>query len=222
MSDAVHRSTVPDNSAINQETHQLPHRGGRAQPHLGWLFVEDLRAELSARYDEAHRRYHDRRHLHEVLSAVHTLGDEADDLDAVTWAAWFHDAIYDVGADDNEERSAQLAELRLAGHLAREVARLVRLTATHKPQPGDRDGAVLCDADLHILAADEARYAEYVEDVRAEYGMVPDEEFADRRAAVLSALLEGQIFHTATGRELWEERARHNVSAEVRRLRGRG
>lgn len=183
--------------------------------------MEELRDELRRRYAEPHRRYHDLRHLHEVLAAVEILADEADDIEAVRWAAWFHDAVYDVGADDNEERSAQLAELRLPRHLSRRVARLVRLTTTHKPAPGDRDGAVLCDADLHVLGADASRYAEYVEAVRAEYGMVPDREFADRRADVMAALLEGPIFHTPTGRKRWEERARRNVSAEVRRLRER-
>ncbi|HET7325692.1 MAG TPA: metal-dependent phosphohydrolase [Nocardioidaceae bacterium] len=181
--------------------------------------MDEIRSSLRERYAEPHRRYHDVRHLDEVLAAVDLLAAEAGNLDAVTWAVWLHDAVYEVGSADNEEQSALLAEQLLPEPFAHEVARLVRLTATHKPAPGDVDGAVLCDADLHILAADERRYAEYAADVRAEYAAVDDTDFATGRAALLAALLTGPIFHTPTGRRLWEQRARDNVSAEIRRLR---
>jgi predicted metal-dependent HD superfamily phosphohydrolase len=181
--------------------------------------VEAIRERLRARYGEPHRRYHDMRHLAEVLAAVDQLAGEADDVDAVRWAAWFHDAIYDVEADDNEERSARLAESELADEpLAEEVARLVRLTRTHRPRPGDANGAVLCDADLRILAADPSRYVEYAEDVREEYAAVADTDFSRGRIAVLQALLDEPIYHTATGRRIWEETARSNVQAEIARL----
>ena len=183
---------------------------------------EAIRAGLRQRYAEPHRRYHDLRHLGEVLDGVDALAEEADDVDAVRWAAWYHDAVYETGADDNEDRSARLAESELAGLPAvAEVARLVRLTATHKPPPGDRNGAVLCDADLRILAADGRRYAEYVADVRAEYAAVDDTAFARGRAAVLEALLDGPLFHTQTARRLWEVTARANVTAEIDERRGR-
>ncbi|MDQ4007370.1 MAG: HD domain-containing protein [Actinomycetota bacterium] len=189
--------------------------------------MEQVRAALTQRYDEPHRRYHDLRHLQEVLQTVDELAEEADDVDAVRWAAWFHDAVYDVHRDDNEERSAELAvrELRVLGlppGLVDEVARLVRLTATHRPDEGDANGAVLCDADLRILAAEPWRHAEYVADVRAEYAEVPDDAFRAGRSAVLRRLLEAdRLYSTATGYARWEQRARANLTAELDRLEGR-
>ncbi len=186
--------------------------------------MEELRDRLAERYREPHRRYHDLRHLQEVLQTVDDLADAADDVEAVRWAAWFHDAVYDVHRDDNEERSARLAEQDLAGSgldhdMVSEVSRLVRLTATHQPEDGDANGAVLCDADLRILAADPWRHAEYVADVRAEYAHVPDAEFRAGRAAVLRALLSsGRLFRTERAYTRWEERARANLAAELRRL----
>jgi len=186
--------------------------------------VEELRDRLAERYREPHRRYHDLRHLQEVLQTVDDLADAADDIEAVRWAAWFHDAVYDVHRDDNEERSARLAEQDLAASgldhdMVSEVSRLVRLTATHQPEDGDANGAVLCDADLRILAADPWRHAEYVADVRAEYAHVPDAEFRAGRAAVLRALLSsGRLFRTERAYTRWEERARANLAAELRRL----
>jgi predicted metal-dependent HD superfamily phosphohydrolase len=199
--------------------------------------AEQLRARLAQRYAEPHRRYHDLRHLHEVLQVVDELADDADavegtvegtvDVEAVRWAAWFHDAVYDVRRDDNEERSAQLAETELFAlgcdrTLVAEVVRLVRLTATHDPVAGDANGAVLCDADLRILAADPQRHAEYVADVRAEYAHVPEPDFRAGRAAILRALLTtDRLFRTDAAYQRWELRARDNLAAELAGLESR-
>jgi predicted metal-dependent HD superfamily phosphohydrolase len=103
------------------------------------------------------------------------------------------------------------------------VAHLVRLTATHEVAADDRDGAVLCDADLAVLAADELRYASYVEGVRREYAHVGDAAFAAGRAQVLATLLDRPaLFRTEHGRAEWEGRARANAGAELSRLRGGG
>lgn len=181
---------------------------------------------LLAAYGDESRGYHDLVHLAEVLDHVETLADAADDLDAVVLAAWFHDAVYE-GAGDDEERSARLAEEELAAagvDSARitEVARLVRLTATHRPGPADRNGQVLSDADLAVLAARPERYGDYVAGVRHEYAHVADEDFRRGRAAVLRDLLaKPALFNTAAARELWEEPARANVTLELTELERR-
>ncbi len=184
-----------------------------------WL-DDDLRFRLEEAYDDPGRGYHDRLHLTEVLEHVEDLlAADDQDRDAIVLAAWFHDAVYD-GRDDDEERSARLAEEALAGTpLAAEVGRLVRLTAGHRPADDDRAGQLLCDADLAILAADDARYAAYVRGVRTEYAHVPDADFAAGRAAVLRDLLaKPTLFHTEAARARWELRARANVVAELGRL----
>ncbi|MGZ4596386.1 MAG: HD domain-containing protein [Actinomycetes bacterium] len=181
-------------------------------------------ANLLVRYASPDRAYHDLTHLDEVLRHVDELAGVAQDADAVRLAAWFHDAVYDPEAADNEEQSAQLAEsvladLRVADARIAEVARLVRVTATHEVAPDDLDGAVLCDADLAILAADPGRYAQYVAGVRREYAHVSDADFASGRAAVLRALLAHEtLFRLPTARAEWEDVARANVTAELARL----
>lgn len=178
---------------------------------------------LIARWGEPHRRYHDLAHLTAVLDAVHDLAGHARDLDAVRLAAWYHDAVY-TGAPDDEENSARLAEaelsaLGLPADLVAETGRLVRLTATHDPAPGDSNGETLCDADLAILAADPPAYARYVEAVRAEYAQMSDEAFRAGRASVLGNLLAlPALFRTTAGRERWEAAARANVEAELHSL----
>src|SRR6185295_7066569 len=129
--------------------------------------------------------YHDQRHLTDVLQTVDLLAGAADDPDTVRLAAWFHDAIYDPQADpgENEEVSAQLAELELAAYgvdaaRVEEIGRLIRLTAKHDCEPDDANGAVLCDADLRILSMSRQRYDEYAAGIRQEYGHIGEREFA--------------------------------------------
>jgi predicted metal-dependent HD superfamily phosphohydrolase len=182
--------------------------------------------DLVERYGSPSRHYHDLRHLSDVLDVIDLLAAYADDLEAVRLAAWFHDAVYDPLRMDNEDVSARLAEDRLPGCGVSErtvgaVARLVRLTARHDPAIDDADGAVLCDADLAILAAGPERYGEYAADVRVEYAHLDDETFRRGRAAVLETLLGHEaLFRTPLGRTTWEERARHNLAAELTLLRG--
>lgn len=184
----------------------------------------EIGEELIARYGDPARRYHNLGHLADVLAAVDVLSPEAVNLPAVELAAWFHDAVYDVRRDDNEEQSARLAEGQLpAAGLdetsVRQVARLVRLTAGHDPAAEDPDAAVLCDADLAVLAGEESRYAAYVGEIREEYAHVDDDAFRIGRMSVLRQLLAlPQLFNTAEGRRRWQTSARANLRRELAAL----
>lgn len=188
--------------------------------------IDTGRAVLEA-WAQPHRRYHSLAHLRDILVRVEELADHADDADAVRLAAWYHDAVYD-GLPDDEERSAQRAEqdlsrLRVEGPLVDEVARLVRMTVTHDPAPGDRNGEVLSDADLAALAVPRESYRHNTAAIRAEYGHVPDEVFRKGRTQVLVALLAGPgVFRTPSGRQRWEQAAQRNLRAELATLSDTG
>jgi predicted metal-dependent HD superfamily phosphohydrolase len=179
-------------------------------------------ADLLARWGEPHRHYHTVSHLAFVLAVIDEHATHAVDATAVRLAAWFHDAIYDPHRVDNEEASALLAESSLPGmgvspDRVAEVARLIRLTASHDPAPGDRNGELLSDADLAVLASPPETYASYTTGVRREYAHVSDADFAVGRASVLHNLLSlARLYHTPALRERWEEAARANVSRELR------
>ena len=156
-----------------------------------------------------------------MLGQVDRLADHAADPDAVRLAAWFHDAVYRPDRSENEERSAALAELALpeagltAGRTAA-VARLVRLTTGHDPAADDRDGQVLCDADLAVLAGAPAEYAGYAAAVREEYSFVPEPAFRAGRADILRQLLALPVlFRTPYGAAHWEAPARRNLTGEL-------
>jgi len=186
---------------------------------------QPLGRELLNRYRGVTRVYHNLTHLWDILQAVDLLADEADDRRMVDLAAWFHDAVYDVRRSDNEELSARLAEATLPAYdfddgEVTETARLVRLTATHGTQPGDANGAVLCDADLSVLGESAEGYDEYVHRVRAEYRHVRERDFRVGRAELLQQLLDLPVlFRTRKGSALWEKQARLNIERELELLR---
>lgn len=177
--------------------------------------------ELLGRLRDPKRRYHGLRHVTWVVRHVRSLApsEHVTDLGAVVAAAFFHDAVYDPTAGDNEAQSAALAERVLrrlgwsdlrAGH----VADLVLATQRHEAT-ADPDRAVLVDADLAVLGGDPSAYQAYVTGVRMEYGHLSHEEWRRGRAAVLDELAgRDPLFATDAGRRRWQARARANIAAE--------
>ena len=150
-----------------------------------------------------------------MLQTLQPLSNEP----ALLLAAWFHDAIYDSRAKDNEERSADLAaemlaEMSVADVIA-EVRRLILLTKTHDPADSDHAGQLLVDADLAILGTEPAEYQAYATAIREEYAWVPEEAYrAGRRAVLENFLRRPHIYRTAALAGL-EAAARRNLAAEV-------
>lgn len=204
------RVRTPQRSPSRTESLEIAHR---SWGYLG--FPTDLRDDLLTRWQEPTRHYHDVRHLAQVLTA---LGALACSDPRVILAAWFHDAVYDGVAGQDEEASARLAEEMLAGFADTEtIGRLIRMTATHSPT--DDLEAALSDADLSILGQIPGRYHVYVRDVRLDYAHVPDDAWRIGRAEVLRQFLaKDPIFHTELGRDLWEPQARVNLTAELESL----
>jgi predicted metal-dependent HD superfamily phosphohydrolase len=183
-------------------------------------------AAVVAAWSAPHRRYHGLSHLAAVLGLVDELAAAAADPDAVRLAAWYHDIAYDPLRADNEQVSAARARAGLRGLVPEdrlaEVERLVLLTARHDAEPGDDDGAVLCDADLAVLASEPERYAVYASAIREEYGHLSDEEFTAGRIAVLERLLAlPQLYRLPAVAAEWTPRARANLTAELALLRRR-
>ncbi len=185
------------------------------QPELG--------TELLGYWNEPHRHYHSATHLLAVLEALDLLTG-GNPSRPVALAAWFHDAVYNGEAGRDEEDSAVMAQANLTGLLpfaeGAEVARLVRLTATHAPLDADDAGALLCDSDLAILGSGPDDYARYRAGVRADYAHIPPAEFVLGRTAVVRRLLALRpLFHTEQGQNLWFVRAQENLIMELEQLR---
>lgn len=180
---------------------------------------------LSSAYSEPHRAYHTLRHIGHCLEEFDEVRGEAKDPVAVEWALWYHDAIYDTHARDNEERSALLAEATMsAAGLPRAQARragdLIRVS-THRKSASDPDGRLLADVDLAILGRPPEEFAEYERQVRQEYAWVVEAEFRAGRAPILETFLDRfSIFMTPHFQEKYEKQARMNLTASLLVLKG--
>ena len=140
------------------------------------------------------------------------------------FALWFHDAVYDPKAGDNEEKSAALARACLiesnASSLFTET--VVRLVLATKNHPGNSDGDtdLIVDVDLSILGRDEKRFFEYEAQIRQEYGWVPASIFAPKWIEILERFLNrDQIYSTDWFRDKYEVKARRNLAASISCLR---
>lgn len=180
--------------------------------------------ELAARYAEPQRHYHTARHIGECLAHF----DSARALCAhpleVELALWFHDAIYELRAKDNEAQSAQwaLRVMRESGIdvVACERVRALILKTCHDALPVTPDEQVLVDIDLAILGADAARFDEYEQQVRAEYAWVPAFLFRRTRRQILQGFLaRPAIYSTAHFNSRLEKKARDNLARSLARLK---
>lgn len=182
--------------------------------------------DVVARHREPQRRYHGVHHVTWVVRHVHELAAEVAvrDLGAVIVGAFFHDAVYEPRAPDNEARSARLAQRVLTdlgwdGGRTGAVAAMILATATHE-LPADVDAAVLLDADLAVLGAAPGAYQAYVTGVRAEYAHLDAAAWRYGRRQVLERLLSADaLFASAPARRRWDARARANMTAELATLR---
>lgn len=185
--------------------------------------------ELARLYGGADRHYHDLRHIRALLALLDKHRTRFADAEAVEAAIWFHDAIYDSMAKDNEARSAALAADTLAGSVAPErLARIVRMieaTAGHRIAAGiaadeRADTELFLDMDLSILGSPAVRYDAYEDEVRREYSWVDDATWTARRADFLEMFLgRERIFATDLFRHEFEHQARANMAASLARLR---
>ncbi|MET3580814.1 putative metal-dependent HD superfamily phosphohydrolase [Mesorhizobium robiniae] len=192
------------------------------------LIDEPLKRELSALYRAESRHYHSLAHIEAMLTLAGQYRASLHDPEAVEAAIWFHDAIYDSRAKDNEAKSAALAEKKLAGRTDAErlsrVAAMIIATATHElPHFDDdnavRDAALFLDMDLAILGAAPDAFDAYEQAVRREYGWVEEPMWRAGRSAVLrSFLARPHIFHTEEFRHRLEPQARQNVARSIEAL----
>lgn len=188
----------------------------RAWTALGLTPAADLQQRLLTAWAEPQRHYHTLQHLAECLTHFEAVRALAQRPGEVAIALWFHDAIYDLKAKDNELRSAQWAaqELQHSGAdetLCQRVHALIMATC-HDAAPTEPDAQLLVDIDLAILGASPERYAEYDQQVRAEYAWVPQLIYGFKRKQVLQGFLQRpQIYSTAHFQKALEIQARSNL-----------
>lgn len=193
--------------------------------------IREVGAELIERWTGPGRTYHNLRHLTDVLARVDELAEETHEPELVRLAAWYHGAIFDAAdvaayanrGGEDEVASARLAreqlnELGVPAPAVERVHTMVIALVRHAADPSDFDCAVLCDADLAMLAAEPQRYKAYLHDVREEYAQIPMPDYLRARVRIVKKLLARPSLFVSPLGAAWEEPARQNLAAELHKL----
>ncbi|WP_022953160.1 HD domain-containing protein [Leucothrix mucor] len=183
---------------------------------------DQLFMELHQAHADEARFYHNEQHISECLSQFQLIRTLAERPAEVEIAFWFHDAVYETKASDNEARSAEWAKTFLSSvgvdevSVARVVAMIIA-TKSHKTY--DTDSALLVDIDLGILGASEAAFERYDEAIRSEFHWAPLAQYKLARAQVLRGFLNREfIYKTDYFRSNYEQQARNNLELKIRQL----
>ena len=189
---------------------------------LGAKPSEAIFTELYQAHTDKSRFYHNDQHISECLSHFQKLRRSADHPAEIEIAFWFHDAVYDTRANDNEERSADWAKafLTISGVNQVSIERVVSMIiATKTHETDDTDSEILVDIDLGILGASEEAFERYDAAIRSEFHWVPLDQYVQGRAQVLQHFLDRDyIYKTAFFRTNHEQQARSNIARKINQL----
>jgi predicted metal-dependent HD superfamily phosphohydrolase len=182
-----------------------------------------LKSDLDGHYHGADRYYHNSVHIDDGLQQFDTVRDLMETPAEIEMAWYFHDAIYDTKAPDNEEQSANLASevLTESGVSEACVSRIhtMIMATKHDAVPDSNDAQILVDVDLSILGRPTDIFQTYEANVRKEYGWVPEETFRAVRKQILEGFLtRPHIFGTRFFRERYEANAQNNLERSIEKL----
>lgn len=205
--------------------------GGRAMPPVAELWFARLTGPTS--YGGPERHYHNLDHLVHGLTEIKAwaarTGASSADADILRKAYWFHDAVYGQpgkgleGAISDEEASAQLWLESTLDQAAHGVTELIRATDHFQAnQIEHRLKHVMLGVDLAILGQEEEIYDTYAKAIRAEYAVVPEDEYRAKRRGALEHLCSkaeaGGLYADPYFAERYGEDALANMRREIARL----
>jgi predicted metal-dependent HD superfamily phosphohydrolase len=181
---------------------------------------------LTRNYNSSERHYHNLSHIQKMLETLSIFENKLSNTDAVYFAVWFHDVVYNSKASDNEEQSAsyatrELQKLNADLFLIKTVNDLILRTKNHTVIENDEstDLKMFLDTDLVILGSSREEYILYMDGVRKEYGHVPGILYRIGRKKIMKKFLEQKyIYRSLQFRERFEKTARGNIQFEIDQL----
>lgn len=179
--------------------------------------------EIYHNYTKPKRHYHNLNHVEAVIKEIEIAKEAVKDWFSMLMAIYYHDIIYDSSANDNEEKSAELAELRLNkmgvdAQRTNQIGKLILATKSHQIT-SDLDTNFLLDADLAILGKPPADYKIYTEQIRKEFSQYSEDIYTAARKRVLQHFIKMEhLYKTERFRSKYELQARKNIAGELKLL----
>lgn len=173
------------------------------------------------RYSETHRHYHNLHHISYMTDLAMRFKAKFESFDTLIMSIIYHDIIYDVHRNDNEEASALFADERLDNlgfpdSFREKCTRMILATKAHASEE-DNDTKYLLDLDLAILGEDWERFRGYEASIRKEYGHLSDAAFNQARKSILENFLDRpRIYQTDFFFRTRETQARANIMRSLK------
>ena len=181
--------------------------------------------DLIKRYSEEHRAYHNLNHIFQCYRELYKNYTYAlwlaEDPELLQLALWYHDAIYDTHAKDNEMQSSKLATDSLGSILGTDKTTKLQnliMATKHTSLPVTLDEKILVDVDLSILGQEPDLFDKYETQIREEYHWVPDDIFKSKRQEILQNFLDRPQIYLSEAFLRLEIMARSNLTRSLAKL----
>ncbi len=177
----------------------------------------DIYHRLIKAYNEPQRVYHTLKHIDGCFAMFEKVKHLVENPDALALAIWFHDAIYELNADNNEQRSADWFMVEANGLFDEELHKLVYAHIMATLHCGKRiqnhDSQLMVDIDLSSFGMPWPDFLRESENVRNERSDISDEEFYAKQCGFQKELLERpRFFQSNYFFEYYEKQARQNLT----------
>lgn len=185
--------------------------------------VDRLWTEIEKAYSHKSRYYHNLEHLKYMAQKALEHKNDLNDPDTIMFSIFYHDIVYNQIGQDNEKKSANIAENRLVslGVPADKIYRCKEQIMATKDHHGrdENDTSYLLDFDLAILGDTPENYKNYTKKIRSEYAIYPDFLYKKGRKKVIRHFLDmDRIFKTDVFYKNYEKQARENLKTELQEL----
>jgi predicted metal-dependent HD superfamily phosphohydrolase len=185
--------------------------------HQAEIYYQDL-YDL---YTNPNRHYHNLAHILNFLNLFDQYKTSIEQALLFELAIWYHDAIYNAKAKDNELQSAILAQKLFEEYLDEMslsyVNALIMSTEGHFPRLENQDTYLFLDFDLSILAAAPSVYNLYSEAIWQEYKIAYIKVLykIGRKKVLKNFLAREKIYFSPVFYEKYEAKARQNIALEL-------
>jgi len=175
-------------------------------------------------YSEPHRFYHTLVHIEECLLLFDKIRPELQNPEAVELAIWFHDAVYQPGAKNNEQLSADqfmaLTDNIFDPQLRETVYRHIIATVHNESEVKNADTKYLLDIDLSSFGRPWPEFLRDSDNLRREMKSLTDEVYYQRQTSFQDKLFsQPRFFRNDYFYDNYETQARQNRNRYVAAIR---
>lgn len=183
--------------------------------------LADFWVKISNAYSGKGRYYHTLKHIAQLLNLSERYSSKILDINNLQLSIFYHDVVYSVTKNNNEEKSADFAEVHLKklNFSAKKITKCrnyIIATKNHLNLENDPDLDFFLDFDLEKLGCSWPEYEEYTQQIRKEYRIYPKLVYNKGRKKVLAHFLaQNSIYKTKEFIKFYENTARENLKREL-------